>query len=268
MFWGCAIKPGKEHQIPESVTDVLRISNLALNPNTKGTSSLFLRNGGENPILVATLTSGKTEHVMVDIYVKISVGVTLSVKGNAEIHVSGYYDPTHSDLEDIDEMDEFTALNNQRKKLETELAQEEEDEEEEVEEQEDEEEDELDDEDLQPSQPVKKLKTQQGEKKVNVVKAKAPAPVVEEEEDEEEEEIEDEEGDLAGLDDEDLDGFTAEELAELENMDPEELEALEREIAEEEQALLGKRAAPEKEQQPVKEKKQNEVIFLINKIIV
>ena len=58
-----------------------------------------------------------------------------------------------------------------------------------------------------------------------------------------------EEEGLGDLEDEGIDGFTAEELAELENMDSDELAALEAELAEEEaqqaqQESLGKRPQP------------------------
>lgn len=93
--------------------------------------------------------------------------------------------------------------------------------------------DELEEGDLTPAAPVKKLK---GANKSHVKKAQ----IALEEEDSDEELNE---ADLEGLGDEELEGLTAEELAELENMDEEELAALEAEL-EAEEANLGKREEP------------------------
>lgn len=110
MFWGQPIKAGKSYTIPQSTTDILRLSNIALNPNTKGSSTLFLQEGGSTPIILATLTAGKLPQTMIDHYVNISNGIKLINKGTAELHVSGYYDPSHEDLEDLDEADQMARM--------------------------------------------------------------------------------------------------------------------------------------------------------------
>ena len=233
MFWGQPIKGGKSYTIPKGTTDILRLSNLAVNPNTKGSSTLFLQEGQNTPIIIATLTVGKIAHTVIDHYVNISNGIKLINKGTAEIHVSGYYDPSHEDLEDLDEADQMAHMRQEQEKLAQELAQEEANNAEA-----EDSEDELEAEDLAPAKPVKKLK---GANKAQVKKAQKQ--LVEESEEELNE------GDLEGLEDEDLEGLTAEELAELENMDDEELAALEAELAQEE-ASLGKRDEPAPEVSP------------------
>lgn len=228
MYWGQPIKGGKSYTIPQSTTDILRISNLAVNPNTKGSSTLFLQEGTNTPIILATLTVGRFEHTVVDLYVNISNGIKLINKGTAEIHISGYYDPSHEDLEDLDEADQMAQMRSTQERLAQELA-----EEEANEEPEEDSEDELNDEDLAPAKPVKKLK---GANKAHAKKAQKKL-----QQDDSEDELA--VADLEGLEDEDLDGLTAEELAELENMDEDELAALEAEL-EAEEATLGKREEP------------------------
>jgi hypothetical protein len=102
---------------------------VAANPNTKGSSTLFLQEGSNTPIIIANLTIGRYEHSAIDHYVNISNGIKLINKGTVEIHVSGYYDPSHEDLEDMDEADEMEEMREEQERLARELAEEEDEEE-------------------------------------------------------------------------------------------------------------------------------------------
>src|SRR3990167_6458201 len=99
MFWGCIVKPGKPHQLQQELTDVLYISNISLHPKAHGKSSLYIKVGDSENLLVTSLESGKHEHATVNLYVRISDKVTFTVEGSGEIHISGYFDPTESEIE-------------------------------------------------------------------------------------------------------------------------------------------------------------------------
>lgn len=147
MFWGCIVKPGKPHQLQQELTDVLYISNISLHPKAHGKSSLYIKVGDSENLLVTSLESGKHEHATVNLYVRISDKVIFTVEGSGEIHVSGYFDPTDSEIEDLDDEEDleadFPALKAQQKKLQKQI-----------------DEDELDDEDLTPAVPAKKVKAE------------------------------------------------------------------------------------------------------------
>ena len=127
------------------------VSNVSLNATTGGKSSLFVKVGNHENILVTSLEPGKHEHAQVHLYLRISDGVTFTVQGSGEVHIAGYYDLEEGGLEDDDELDEeeFAALKKQQKKLQKEVDEEEDDE------------DELDEEDLAPAKPQKQVKTDQ-----------------------------------------------------------------------------------------------------------
>jgi hypothetical protein len=168
MFWGSIIKPGKPYSLQKELTDVLRLSNVSLHPNAQGKSSLFIKVGDNESILIASLEAGKHEHSTLDLYVRISDGVTFTVQGKGDIHLSGYLDPSDDDLSDMeDDMDddEFKALQKEQKKLQKELENSE---------------DELDEEDLAPAKPTKQVKTDakpaQPVKPAAPVQKAAPAP--------------------------------------------------------------------------------------------
>ncbi len=162
MFWGCIVKPGKPHKLQESLDDVVLVSNVSLNASTGGKTSLFVKVGDGESLLITSLEPGKHEHAQVHLYFRITDGVTFSVQGNGEVHICGYFDLEEGGLDDDEDLDEeeFAALRKQQKKLEQEVEGEEEDDE-----------DELEEEDLAPAKPQKQIKTDEK-------KAAAPAKPV------------------------------------------------------------------------------------------
>ena len=140
MFWGCIVKPGKPHKVSKEETDVLLITNVSLNASGNAKASLFVKVGNAENILITSLETGKHEHAQVNLYVRISDGVTFTVNGTGEVHLAGYLDPSDSEIEDMDDLDdeeEFAALKKAQTKLQKEV-----------------DEDDLDDEDLAPSKPI------------------------------------------------------------------------------------------------------------------
>lgn len=232
MFWGCIVKPGKPHQIQKELTDVLMISNVSLHPSATGKTSLFVKVGDSQELLITSLEAGKHEHANVNLYVRISDGVNFRVQGSGEVHICGFLDPSDEDLDDFYEEDdeEFAALHAKKNKLQKEI---------------DEDDDEIDDADLAPAKPTKQVKTddkkgaapaapakpqqkpqqqQPAKAQPQPAKKEQPKPAAKKDEDE--------------LDEDDLENMTESELAALEaelegedlgdeEMDDDDLEGLE-----------------------------------------
>lgn len=203
MFWGCVVKPGKPQKVQKEQTDVLLITNISLNSSGNAKASLFVKVGTAENILITSLETNKHEHAQVNLYVRISDGVTFTVQGQGEVHVAGYLDPSDSEIEDMDELDEeeeFAALKQAQGELQQEV---------------DEDEDELDEEDLAPSKPVKKAKEvdQKPAKKVEQKPVKTAAPVAQPKQKEAKSAPA---KNLDELDEDDLENMTESELALLE----------------------------------------------------
>lgn len=99
MFWGCTIKKGNDHKFEAEDQAILHVSNAALGLNAKGTAAVFAKVDGKE-FVITHLTAGKTEHTSLDLYFRNDQEVTFGVKGEAEVHLSGYFEPDHGDDEE------------------------------------------------------------------------------------------------------------------------------------------------------------------------
>lgn len=62
-------------------------------------------------VVIATLQKDKVEQVALDLYINVSQNVVLSVEGNGELHLTGFFEPQRDDMDegmflDEDEEDE------------------------------------------------------------------------------------------------------------------------------------------------------------------
>lgn len=101
MFWGCTIKKGQDYKhAPEEVDQsILHVSNAALGFASKGKATVVAKVDGKEFVLTH-LENGKAEHTTLDLYFRDDQEVSFLVKGEAEVHLSGYYEPSHEDGED------------------------------------------------------------------------------------------------------------------------------------------------------------------------
>lgn len=110
MFWGCSVKANKPHVVPAGLSDVLKVSNIAITPKSNGRSSVYLQVADQSKILLSNLEVGKTDQVSVDLFVRVSDNVTFSLEGQGEVHVSGYFEPDSEDMSDAEGNEEFAAM--------------------------------------------------------------------------------------------------------------------------------------------------------------
>ena len=110
MFWGCSVKANKPHVVPAGLSDVLKVSNLAITPKSNGRSSVYLQVADQSKILLSNLEVSKTDQVSVDLFVRVSDNVTFSLEGQGEVHVSGYFEPDSEDMSDAEGNEEFAAM--------------------------------------------------------------------------------------------------------------------------------------------------------------
>ena len=103
MFWGCVIKEGqplKSQKILESSEfAVLHLSSAIVDKAQKESTKLFAKNGKEADVIIANLNE-RNEQQNLDHYINCTQNVTLYVKGPAEIHLSGYFEPKGEDMDD------------------------------------------------------------------------------------------------------------------------------------------------------------------------
>lgn len=106
MFWGTVIKeaqPLKSQKILEtSEFAALHLSKAILaGKATDAITRLFVKCGKDSDVCIASLSS-KRDEVSLDHYINCTQNITLSVKGPAEVHLSGYFEPKGDDMEDDD----------------------------------------------------------------------------------------------------------------------------------------------------------------------
>jgi hypothetical protein len=116
MFFGKIITQAQpysftESEVDESSGEVLSLTNAALAPNSKESASLFVKNS-EGEFLIAVLTKDKP-HATINVFLSLMDEVKLIVKGNGNIHVVGFFEPSQddefmnpADLEGEEESDE------------------------------------------------------------------------------------------------------------------------------------------------------------------
>eukprot|EP00826_Nyctotherus_ovalis_P004500 TRINITY_DN10984_c0_g1_i3.p1 TRINITY_DN10984_c0_g1~~TRINITY_DN10984_c0_g1_i3.p1 ORF type:complete len:229 (+),score=102.26 TRINITY_DN10984_c0_g1_i3:192-878(+) len=102
MFWGCIISEGKPYAFSKtSGFDVAHISNVSLSKDSGVGKTYLLLTREKETFTLACLQKDKVESHSLDLYLKSAQGVTLSVSGKGEMHVSGYLEPgDYSESED------------------------------------------------------------------------------------------------------------------------------------------------------------------------
>ena len=108
MFWGTVIKKGKPYKISSAFEEqadypVLHISNVALpaNASSSGKTYLLLSNDkGIKDLTLACLQKDKKEVQPFDIYINNSQKLTLTVQGDSDLHLSGYFEPMSNELDE------------------------------------------------------------------------------------------------------------------------------------------------------------------------
>ena len=75
--------------------EVLSITNLALDPKSEEPASLFIKKQ-DGEYLIATATKEKP-HQMLNLFISLADKITLIVKGNGSVHVSGFIEPDQAE---------------------------------------------------------------------------------------------------------------------------------------------------------------------------
>jgi hypothetical protein len=103
MLWGCILTEKKPYELPkDSEWNLLNITNAALSRSSgEGKTYLLLTNDKEI-LTLAVLQKGKIENYSMSIKVIVSPKVKLSVLGNGEVHVTGYFEPSLKDYSESD----------------------------------------------------------------------------------------------------------------------------------------------------------------------
>ena len=106
MFWGCSIKEGQTYKTQSALEQndfpVLHLSNVALPRNAGNGKVHLLASMGKDlqDLVIATLQKDKVETVKVDLYFNVSQNVTLSIGGQGELHLSGFFEPQRDELDE------------------------------------------------------------------------------------------------------------------------------------------------------------------------
>ena len=96
MFFGKVINKGSpfkfsEDNVDETAGDVLSITNVTLAPGSGNQASFFIKKD-EQEFLVASLTKERPQ-ATVNLFLALLDQVTLVVKGDATIHIVGFFEP-------------------------------------------------------------------------------------------------------------------------------------------------------------------------------
>jgi len=104
MLWGSIVAEGKAYALPkDSEYELLHISNAALSKTSEAGKTHLMISKGKETYTIGVLQKDKVESVVMDIYVRASQEITLTVSGKGEVHVTGYFEPTGMDVESEDE---------------------------------------------------------------------------------------------------------------------------------------------------------------------
>jgi len=91
-FWGCVLKPGQKHPVRIEDSDVLHLSQACLHDPKDGKNYLQVEVDG-TAYSIACLEKGKREHDCLDLFFD-SQKTSFMCKGNSEIHLMGYIEPS------------------------------------------------------------------------------------------------------------------------------------------------------------------------------
>lgn len=91
-FWGCVLKPGQKHPVRIEDSDVLHLSQACLHDPKDGKNYLQVDVNGTT-YSIACLEKGKREHDCLDLFFDAE-NTSFVAKGNSEIHLMGYLEPS------------------------------------------------------------------------------------------------------------------------------------------------------------------------------
>ena len=102
MFWGCTLNKNKQYNLTASQEgiEVLHVSNAALPQKAPAGKTVVQAKVGSETFALCTLEKEKLECYSLGIYFRVPQKVTFSVNGPAEVHLTGYWEPTMDMLEE------------------------------------------------------------------------------------------------------------------------------------------------------------------------
>ena len=107
MFFGKILNQGESYQFNAQNADefqgeVLSITNAVLTPTSKESASLYIKQENKE-FLIATLTK-ESPQISLNIFISLLDELQIYVKGNAAVHISGFFQPEQDeDYEEIEE---------------------------------------------------------------------------------------------------------------------------------------------------------------------
>ena len=105
MLWGCIVSKGKPYTFTkDSEYEFLHISNATLSKSNEQGKTYLLITKKKEIFILAVLQKDKVESYGLNIYVRSNEGITLTVSGQGEINVTGYFEPS-AEFEEEDEGD-------------------------------------------------------------------------------------------------------------------------------------------------------------------
>ena len=106
MLWGCIVSEKSFYTLPkDSPRDLLHISNAALSKSSEPGKNYLMITKGNQTFTLAVMQRDKIETIFLDLYVRTSQGIKLSLVGKGEIHVLGYFEPTEEIIEEKNHID-------------------------------------------------------------------------------------------------------------------------------------------------------------------
>jgi hypothetical protein len=106
-FWGLIVKGGETKNVAIPDDHVLTVANVAFVGKTGETGKLYA--GVDKKYVLATLSSGRTEQVSLDVTFFTGNPLSFGVDGNGEVHLVGALQYT-GEAEDFDSEDEERAM--------------------------------------------------------------------------------------------------------------------------------------------------------------
>lgn len=96
MFFGKILNKNSpflfnEENVDETAGDVLSVTNVTIAPGSGNQASFFIKKGNQE-FLVASLTKERPQ-ATVNLFVALVDEVTLLVKGDASVHILGFFEP-------------------------------------------------------------------------------------------------------------------------------------------------------------------------------
>lgn len=104
MFYGLVVKPGQAVAL-EGEGDILHLSQACLCEPKDSNKTYLTVESEKGTFNVCSLQKDKCEHAALDLFLGASSGVKFSVKGNCDVHLVGYWEPSGGSDDDMDDDD-------------------------------------------------------------------------------------------------------------------------------------------------------------------